>query len=43
MLALTMPGILDDLDGLELIGMDADAVLVGGADEGERSAASIHT
>jgi HAD superfamily hydrolase (TIGR01458 family) len=32
-LALTMPGILDDLDGLELIGMNADAVLVGGADE----------
>jgi HAD superfamily hydrolase (TIGR01458 family) len=34
-LALTMPGILDDLDGLQLIGMNADAVLVGGADEGE--------
>jgi len=34
-LALTMPGILDDLDGLELIGMNADAVLVGGADESE--------
>src|SRR4051812_14956797 len=34
-LALTMPGILDDLQGLELIGMNADAVLVGGADEGE--------
>ncbi len=32
-LALTMPGLLDDLDGLELIGMNADAVLVGGADE----------
>ena len=32
-LALTMPGILDDLNGLELIGMNADAVLVGGADE----------
>ena len=32
-LALTMPGILDDLEGLELIGMNADAVLVGGADE----------
>jgi HAD superfamily hydrolase (TIGR01458 family) len=32
-LALTMPGILDDLDGIELIGMNADAVLVGGADE----------
>jgi HAD superfamily hydrolase (TIGR01458 family) len=34
-LALTMPGILDDLDGLELIGMNADAVLLGGCDEGE--------
>jgi len=34
-LALTMPGIIDDLEGLELIGMNADAVLVGGADETE--------
>ena len=34
-LALTMPGILDDLEGLELIGMNVDAVLVGGADENE--------
>jgi HAD superfamily hydrolase (TIGR01458 family) len=34
-LALTMPGILDDLDGLQLIGMNADAVLVGGADESD--------
>ena len=34
-LALTMPGLLEDLDGLQLIGMNADAVLVGGADEGE--------
>jgi HAD superfamily hydrolase (TIGR01458 family) len=34
-LALTMPGILDDLEGLELIGMNADAVLVGGCDEGD--------
>jgi HAD superfamily hydrolase (TIGR01458 family) len=34
-LALTMPGILDDIAGLELIGMNADAVLVGGADEGD--------
>jgi HAD superfamily hydrolase (TIGR01458 family) len=34
-LALTMPGILDDLNGLQLIGMNADAVLVGGCDEGE--------
>ncbi len=32
-LALTMNAILDDLDGLELVGMGADAVLVGGADE----------
>ena len=36
-LALTMPGMLDDLDGLQLIGMNADAVLVGGADEGEET------
>jgi HAD superfamily hydrolase (TIGR01458 family) len=36
-LALTMPGILDDLEGLELIGMNADAVLVGGADESEET------
>src|SRR3954471_20808292 len=36
-LALTMPGILDDLQGLELIGMNADAVLVGGADESEET------
>jgi HAD superfamily hydrolase (TIGR01458 family) len=34
-LALTMPGLLDDLDGLELIGMNADAVLLGGCDEGD--------
>jgi HAD superfamily hydrolase (TIGR01458 family) len=34
-LALTMPGMLDDLEGLELIGMNADAVLIGGCDEGE--------
>jgi HAD superfamily hydrolase (TIGR01458 family) len=34
-LALTMPGILDDLEGLELLGMNVDAVLVGGADEGD--------
>jgi HAD superfamily hydrolase (TIGR01458 family) len=32
-LALTMAGFLEDLEGLELIGMNADAVLVGGADE----------
>ncbi|HZQ03787.1 MAG TPA: TIGR01458 family HAD-type hydrolase [Gaiellaceae bacterium] len=36
-LALTMPGLLDDLDGLQLIGINADAVLVGGADEGEET------
>src|SRR5690242_14723682 len=34
-LALTMPGLLDDLEGLTLIGMNADAVLFGGCDEGE--------
>jgi HAD superfamily hydrolase (TIGR01458 family) len=34
-LALTMPGILDDLEGVELAGMNVDAVLIGGADEGE--------
>jgi HAD superfamily hydrolase (TIGR01458 family) len=34
-LALTMPGLLEDLDGMQLIGMNADAVLVGGADESE--------
>ncbi len=34
-LALTMPGILDDLEGMQLIGMNADAVLVGGADEND--------
>jgi HAD superfamily hydrolase (TIGR01458 family) len=36
-LALTMPGILADLVGLELIGMNAEAVLIGGADEGEET------
>ena len=36
-LALTMPGILDDLEGCELIGMNADAVLIGGGDEGEET------
>jgi HAD superfamily hydrolase (TIGR01458 family) len=34
-LALTMPGLLDDLAGLTLIGMNAEAVLIGGCDEGE--------
>jgi HAD superfamily hydrolase (TIGR01458 family) len=33
-LALTMPGILDDLEGLQLVGMNVHAVLIGGADEG---------
>jgi HAD superfamily hydrolase (TIGR01458 family) len=36
-LALTMPAILDDLEGLQLVGMNVDAVLVGGADEGEET------
>jgi HAD superfamily hydrolase (TIGR01458 family) len=32
-LALTMAAIVEDLDGVELVGDQADAVLVGGADE----------
>ena len=36
-LALTMRGLLDDLDGLQLVGMNVDAVLLGGADEGEET------
>jgi HAD superfamily hydrolase (TIGR01458 family) len=32
-LALTMPGVLDDLEGLDLAGDGVDAVLMGGADE----------
>ena len=36
-LALTMPALLDDLDGLQLVGMNVDAVLLGGADEGEET------
>jgi len=36
-LALTMPGMLDDLQGLQLVGMNVDAVLVGGAGEGEET------
>jgi HAD superfamily hydrolase (TIGR01458 family) len=32
-LALTMPRIIDDLKGVELVGENADAVLLGGADE----------
>ena len=33
-LALTMPAIVDDLEGIELVGEGADAVLLGGAGEG---------
>ena len=33
-LALTMPDIVEDLEGIELVGEGADAVLIGGADEG---------
>ena len=36
-LALTMPGMLDDLEGMQLVGMNVDAVLLGGADEGEET------
>jgi HAD superfamily hydrolase (TIGR01458 family) len=36
-LALTMSSVVGDLDGLDLVGEDADAVLVGGADEGEET------
>ena len=36
-LAMTMPGILDDLEDMQLIGMNADAVLIGGADETEET------
>src|SRR5205823_7617719 len=32
-LALTRRGIVDDLEGIELVGEGADAVLIGGADE----------
>jgi HAD superfamily hydrolase (TIGR01458 family) len=32
-LALTMPGIVEDLEGVELVGEQAEAVLIGGADE----------
>jgi HAD superfamily hydrolase (TIGR01458 family) len=32
-LALTMAGIIEDLEGVQLVGEQADAVLVGGADE----------
>ena len=36
-LALTMPSVVGDLDGLDLVGEDADVVLVGGADEGDET------
>ena len=36
-LALVMSGILDDLSSLQLVGMNVDAVLIGGADEGEET------
>jgi len=36
-LALVMNGMLEDLDELELVGMNVDAVLMGGADEGEET------
>lgn len=36
-LALTMPAIVEDLEGIELVGEGADAVLVGGADESPES------
>jgi HAD superfamily hydrolase (TIGR01458 family) len=36
-LALVMHALIDDLSPLELIGMNADAVLVGGADEGDEA------
>ena len=36
-LALTMPSVVADLDDLDLVGEEADAVLVGGADEGDEA------
>ena len=36
-LALTMQAIVDDLEGVELVGEGADAVLLGGADETEET------
>ncbi|MGB2952540.1 MAG: TIGR01458 family HAD-type hydrolase [Gaiellaceae bacterium] len=36
-LALTMAAIVEDLDGVELVGENADAVLLGGADETEET------
>jgi HAD superfamily hydrolase (TIGR01458 family) len=40
-LALTMPAIVEDLDGIELVGENADAVLVGGADESPETNTSV--
>lgn len=37
-LALTMPSVVADLEGIELVGEDADVVLIGGADEGDEAA-----
>ncbi|HEY2325922.1 MAG TPA: TIGR01458 family HAD-type hydrolase [Gaiellaceae bacterium] len=36
-LALVMSGMLEDLSGLQLVGMNVDAVLMGGADEGDET------
>ncbi|HEX5449785.1 MAG TPA: TIGR01458 family HAD-type hydrolase [Gaiellaceae bacterium] len=36
-LALVMSGVLEDLAGLQLVGMNVDAVLLGGADEGDET------
>ena len=36
-LALTMPAVLEDLGDVQLVGEDADAVLLGGADETEET------
>jgi HAD superfamily hydrolase (TIGR01458 family) len=36
-LALTMAAIVEDLEGIELVGEDAEAVLIGGADETEET------
>jgi HAD superfamily hydrolase (TIGR01458 family) len=36
-LALTMAAVLEDLDAVELVGEDAEAVLIGGADETEET------
>ena len=37
-LAIAMPGILEDLEGVDLVDAGADAVLVGGCDEGPETA-----